>query len=99
MKEENELLRALAMVVLIGASFCLITAYQWSWEEHAVAAGPGWPPATKEELRAAMQYHGTPWAEKDEDGVWWFARGGQRCRLFNDQFEAAHAKKHVSKDM
>jgi len=41
---------------------------------------------SREELEFAMRYHGTYWAVK-EGGEWWFERGGERCKLFNENVE------------
>ena len=43
------------------------------------------PPAgfvASDRTKAAMAYHGIRFAESDADGVLWFKRGGQDCRLF-----------------
>lgn len=46
---------------------------------------------TREDLRAAMRFHGILVAKQDENHEWYFIRGGKRCPLF------AHFKKQENK--
>lgn len=36
------------------------------------------------ELRKAHAYHGINYSRQDEDGVWYFVRDGQKCKVFKE---------------
>jgi len=44
------------------------------------------PEKSRQELRAAMKYHGVLFAFK-ENGKWYFLRDGKKCRLFSKKYQ------------
>lgn len=55
------------------------------------------PPAGRvalEKVKRALAYHGVLTAEQDEDGVLWFERKGEWCRLYTKAFEKSWKRRH-----
>ena len=68
----------------------IIIAAAMAYAHHHIAIARNYvyvPPAgyvASDRTKAAMRFHGIRFAESDADGVLWFKRGDQDCRLFTE---------------
>lgn len=84
MKQSIKMLcEATAICVAIGACAIIIAMLWIRYPETTQSAGY----VAEPKVKAAMEYHGDKFTTfSDENGVLWFRRNGQDCRLFTGAF-------------
>lgn len=68
-------------LAMIYMTLLMIADYQEFLHKPIVVASE----PSKESLKEAMQYHGTFYLERQDDGWWTFERDGKKCKALNDQ--------------